>query len=162
MRSRWFSVRKSTWLIISIIINSFIFIFGSALSAGIFHEYNLWFFIFCFCIGSHLIFKSFLFKYDSACYFGVILFLVGLFYPYTIILDIKYLYPVFIMLAFSFASVFTFYFYKQPYQLFLAFSLFFVAIGLLLYLINVISIAIFLAFVAVGVLLLIIRFFTLK
>ncbi len=162
MRSRIFSIKKSSLLMFSAVINGALFIGGSLVSALVFNLYNAWFFIFCLSVGLHLIIKSLLFKYDSSCYFGIILFLIGNFYFYCLLFDILFLFPVFILLAFAGASVVTFYFFKQPYHLFLALSLFFVIIALLFFLLNKISIWIFLAIVGLSVLLLIVRYFTLK
>lgn len=162
MRSRVFNIKKSTILLCSAILNSILFVVGSVFSVLIFKQYNAWFFLFCLNVGLHLIIKSLLFKYDSSCYFGTILFLLGIFYIFCISIDLYYFYPVFVLIAFATASLFTFYFYKQPYHIFLALSLLFVTIALLFFLLNKISIWIFLAIVGVSVLLLIVRYFTLK
>ncbi len=162
MKGRFLSIKKSTWLLISAIFNFIVFVTAATLSFTIYKQYDMWFFILCLCIGQHLIFKSFLFRFDSCLYYGTVLFLVGVLYPFAIYLQILRFYPVFILLAFAAASLFTFYFYNQPYHLILALSLFFVIIGLILFLINIISIWIFLAIIGASVVLLIIRFFTLK
>ncbi len=133
-----------------------IIIFGSYLK-----QYNFWFFIFCINIGFHLIIKSIFFKFDSACYFGVLLFLLGCFYFYCYYIEISYFYPVFILISFALSSLITFYCFKQPYHFVLSFSLFFVTIGLLFFLINQISIWIFLAIILISVILLIIAYFSL-
>ena len=162
MQGRLLGIKKSIWLLISLFFNILLFLFGSIFFALVYNLYDFWFYLFCFCVGCHLIFKSFLFKYDSACYFGVTLALIGIFYFYSLILNLLYLYPVFVVLAFSISSLVTYYFYKQQFQFFLFLSLFFVTIGLLFFMINLISIWIFLAIIGVSVILLILRFCLLK
>ncbi len=162
MRGRILSIKKSTWLLMSMILNIVIFIGGSIFAFTYLNQYDYWFFIFCVCIGFHLILKGILFRFDSSCYFGLTLFLIGIFYFYSLYFNIIYLYPVFIMLSFCISSLFIFYFFKQPYHLILSFSLFFASIGLLFYLINIISIPIFLAIVLACVILLVVKYFTLK
>lgn len=162
MLGRLSSIKKSYWLFFSAIINILLFLSGSIFCYIFFDLYNAWFFIFCICVGCQLIIKSLLFHYDSSCYMGTVLFLVGIFYFYSIILNLYYLYPVFILLSFSMASLITFYFYKQPYHFILALSLFFVTLALLFFLINKISIYIFLAILLLSVILLIVKYFTLK
>lgn len=162
MRSYFLSIKKSNWLLISILLNSFLFIVGSVIAFVVFNNFNAWFFIFCINVGCHLIFKSCLFKFDSGCYFGTILLLIGVFYFYCSIINILYMYIVFVLLSFCVASFVTFYFYKQPFHLFLSLSLLFVTIGLLLFIIKFISLWFFLAIIAVSVILLILKFCLLR
>ena len=162
MRGRIFSIKKSSLLLCSFILNAIFFVGGSLISYFVFGQTNNWFFLFCISVGLHLLIKSLLFKYDSSCYFGSVIFLLGIFYFYSNALNIFYFYPVFVVLAFAIASLMTFYYFEQPYHLILSLSLFFVTIGLLFFLLNKISIWIFLAISLLGVLLLIVRYFTLK
>ncbi len=162
MQGRFLTIKKSSWLALSLILNILFFIVFSSLSFILLHQYNYWFFLFCFFIGLHLIFKSLMFRFDSCCYFGILLFLIGLFYFYCSYFDIFQFYSVFILISFSFASYITSFFYYQPFQFFLALSLFFVSIGLILYIINYISLLFFLAFLILGVLILLMKFLTLK
>ena len=162
MRSRFLSIKKSTWLISSLIINLSLLVIFSVIEFLVFKNYNAWFFIFCINIGCHLALKGFLFKFDSSCYFGLILLFLGIFYFYCDILKLLYFYPVFIVLSFGISSFFTYFFFKQPYHLILSLSLIFVMIGLLLLLIKLISIWIFLAFCGACVLLLVLGFIFLK
>lgn len=162
MLGRILSVKKSYWLFVSAIVNSLVFLSASVLCLVLYDNYNAWFFIFCISIGIHLIIKSLLLRYDSSCFMGVILFLVGIFYFYCLCLNLFNLYPVFIVISFATSSLITFYFFKQPYHFILSLSLFFVSIGLLFYLINIFSIWIFLAILSLSVILLIVKYFTLK
>ncbi len=162
MRGRIFTIKKSSLILSSAIINAIMFLGGSLFFALVFQQYNTWFFVFCINVGLHLIIKGMLLKYDSSCYFGILLFFVGLFYIYCVFLNLFYFYPVFVFIAFAIASYITFYYFSQPFHFILALSLFFVAIGLLFFLLNKISIWFFLAIVVVSVLLLIVRYFTLK
>ena len=162
MRGRIFTIKKTTLLRLSFIINLVLFIVMSAISFFVIRNYNLWFFMFCIFIGLHLILKSMLFKFDSSCYFGTLLFLLGLMYIYTIVFNITNFYVVFIVIAFALASFFTGFFFKQSFHYFLSFSLYFVSLDMLFYLINFISIWIFLALLALIVILLICKYLTIK
>lgn len=161
MRGRFLSIKKSTWLMISLSINTVLFLFLSIFSIAKWQDFDNAFFFFCIGTGVHQIIKSLLFKLDSSCFFGVLLFFIGVFYFFAGYFAIDWLYGVFIILAFAFASFTTGLYYDEPFQIILSLSLFFVAIGLLLFLLNVISTWIFVAIVAATVLLLVIRFFTL-
>lgn len=162
MKARVLSIKKSTWLGISLVVNIFLFMTSSVLFCYFLKNYNLCFFIFCLFIGLHLILKSLLFKFDSSCYFGVLLFLVGFLYIFAFWFNVLNFYPIFVLLSFSFASFCAYVFFEQSFQLFLALSLFFVTIGLLLFLIKLISVWIFVAIIGVSVILLIVRYFTLN
>ncbi len=160
MRGRILTIKKSTWTMLSLIINSSCFVIGSLISFLVLNQYNYWFFLFCLFLGVHLIVKSCMFKFDSCCYFGVLLFFIGAFYFYCLYLNIYKIYPIFLILSFSIASYITSQFYHQPFQFFLSLSLIFVAVGLLLYIINYISLLFFLAFLLASVLILIMKFLT--
>lgn len=161
MQGSVLSVKKSTWLLVSIIINTILFILGSIISVFVYNQYDAWFFLFCIFVGFHLLLKSIFFKFDSCCYFGSLLVFVGIFYFYLLVLNLSWLYPVFIVLSFSVASFLTAYFFYQPFQYILALSLFFVTIGLIFFLIKAISIWIFLAIISLNVILLFIGYFVL-
>jgi len=162
MRARVLKIKKSTWLNISLAVNVLLLVTVSVLFCLFLENYNLWFFIFCFFVGLHLINKSLLFKFDSSCYFGVLLLLIGGLYILSFYYQILNFYTVFIVLSFSFASFCAYSFFNQPFQLVLALSLFFVSIGLLLFLINLISVWIFVAIILLSVILLVVRYFTLN
>lgn len=161
MRGRLLSIKKSTWLLISLILNFMAFFTMSAVSIAVWKEYDAVFFLFCGFTGIHQIFKSILFKLDSSCYLGLVLLLIGLFYFLCKPLNLVWIYPVFILLSLSFASLTVAYFFKEPFQYFLSFSLFFVGIGVLLFLLKIISVCFFVAISLISVLILVIRFFTL-
>lgn len=160
MRGRVFKIKKSIWLALSVVVVSLVFV-GLSILSILTGRYNDVFYIFCITTGFHLFVKSLLFKFDSSCYFGLCLLWVGGFYFLCRQLQIENLYPSFILLAFAISSLVTGIFYKEPFQIFLSLSLFFVTLGLLLFLLKIIFMWIFVAFLAFGVLILIIRFFTL-
>lgn len=162
MKARVLTIKKSTWLGLSLAVNIFLFATVSVLFCLFLKNYDFWFFAFCLFIGLHLINKSLLFKFDSSCYFGALLFLIGALYFVAWWFDIINFYSVFVLASFSFASFTTYSFFVQSFQLFLALSLFFVSIGLLLFLINLISLWIFLAIIGANVILLVVRYFTLN
>ena len=162
MRGRIFTIKKTTILRLSFILNTLFFIISTLLSFLVIKNYDLWFFTFCIFVGLHLIVRSFLFRLDSSCYFGSLLLLIGAFYIYCLLFDILSFYTVFLTVAFSLASYLTAYFCNQNFHYYLSFSLFFVSIGLMLYLINLISIWIFLAIIAVIMILLVCKYLTLK
>ena len=162
MHSRFLSIKKSSWLSLSLVVNSMLFIGASLSFCLLLKNYDLWFFAFCFFVGLHLIFKSYLFKFDSSCYFGVLLLLLGALYFLSLYFNITNFYPVFVLTSFTFASFFTFAFFRQSFHLYLAISLFFVTIGILLYQINLISLWIFLAIILLSMILLVVRYFSLN
>ena len=162
MRGRILNMKKTTILRLSFIINSLLFVVLTTISIIFLGKNDNYFFLFCFFVGLHLIVKSMMFKLDSSCYFGSLLFFLAVFYFYSQYLNILYIYPVFVVLCFGNSSLLAFYYFSQPLHGILAFSLFFVAIGLLIYQIKFISLIVFLAIVAVVVLLLVIRFLTIK
>lgn len=160
MRGRLFSIKKTTWLKLSFILNLILFIVTTTVTLLFTRQYDLWFFIFCIFIGVHLIIRGALFKFDSSCYFGYLLLFVGAFYIYCLHLNILSFYSVFVIIAFALASLFTAHFYRQTFHYFLSFSLLFLSIGLILYLINLISLWIFLAIIGVVVISLVCRLLT--
>ena len=161
MRGRILSIKKTTLLKLSFVINSSLFLVSLALSLTILSIPNLWFFSFLIAISFHLIIRSILFHLDSSCYFGSLLLSVGGLYLYSYFLHITNFYPVFIILSFAIASFCCGYFFKQGYHFWISFSLFFIAIFCFLYLLNIISLWIFLAIIAADVLLLIGSYFLL-
>lgn len=162
MRGYIFKIKKTTLLRLSFIINMLMYILATVLSVVIFDMPNMWFFGFCLFLGLHLIIKSCLFALDSACYFGSLLFCIGLFYILSICVNVTNMYPVFLSLSFTCASFFTFYFYNEEFQFFLSLSLFFVTIDILLFIINLFSFWFFLAIILIIMLLLISKYLTIR
>ena len=152
MKGRFLKIKKTTLLRLSFIFNIFLMILFTSLFMYKNIVPDIWFYFFILFLGVHLLVKSFLFNLDSACYFGSILFSLGIFYIICIRYEIIYFYPVFILFSFSIGSFFCFYFFNQKFQLFLAISLFFVSITLFLFLNNLISIYFFLAIIVLCVL----------
>lgn len=162
MRGRIFRIKKTTILRLSFILNTLLFFASSILSFMFLKDYDLWFFNFCINMGVHLMVRSFLFRLDSSCYFGFLLFFIGIFYWHSFLFNIMAFYSVFIVLAFSMASFFTSHYFNQPFHSFLSISLILVAVDLLVFLIKLISIWFFLAIMLLIVILLICRYLTLK
>lgn len=161
MNGRVLKVKKTTLLALSFILCSTLFL-GFSLFLGLYYKrYNDWFFVFCFCVGLHFIFRAWLISVDSSCYLGFSMLLIGLMYFYVYWLDISKLFPSFILLSLAFASFFTYTCYGQPFQFTLFLSLLFVSFATAFYILNVISIGIFLAFIFLSVLLLVCRYFML-
>lgn len=158
MNGRILTIKKTTILKLSFILNALLFIVSCFLSFLVIKDYNLWFFTFCIFMGIHQIVRSALFRVDSSCYFGVLLFFIGIFYIYCLVLHIEYYISIFILFAFIFASYFTGYFFSQTFHKILSISLFFSDIALFFYLLNMISLWIFLAIILINVLLLIGRY----
>ena len=159
MNGRIFTIKKTTLLRLSFILCSLFYLISTVLFI-VFEKINdAWFFNFVFFIGLFLIIKSILFKQDSSCYFGFILFLIGFFFYLAYYFRIGYLYSVFIILAFSISSFNTYVFFNQPFQFYISLSLFFAATLTFIFIINVISIEIFLALMGAVVLLLCCSYF---
>ncbi len=161
MQGRIFSIKKTTILRLSFIINLILYLTSVVLSFTVLSVDNLWFFSFCIFIGLQLLIKSVLFKHDSSCFFGIILLLIGIFYFYCVYFSILSYFIVFVLLSFSMASLLTYYFFKQPFQLAVSLSLFFAAIITFIFVLNIISFLISLALIGVDVLLLVYAYFML-
>ena len=162
MRSTIVGIKKTTLLRLSFILAFLSYTVSVILSLTIFKIDNLWFFSFCFFVGFVLITKAFLFHLDSSCFFGTVLFFVGFFYFYCMFFGIYFVYPVFLILAFSIASFITFDIFYQPFQLILALSLFFTSLATFIFILKIISLKIFLAILFAIVLLLICGIFVIK
>ncbi len=158
MRGRILTIKKTTILKLSFVLNLILFAIMTVLSFVVIKDNDLWFFMFCIFVGLHLIIRSGLFKFDSSCYFGSLLFMVGIFYIYCQGLNIINFFPVFLILAFSISSFVTAFFYKQNFHYYLSFSLYFLSADLLFFMINFISLWFFLAILGVIVLLLVGRY----
>lgn len=142
MNSRLFGIKKINILIISVITNLTFFIGSIFLSIFYFSLPELWFFFFCIFVGFYLLTKSFLYKSDSNCYFGFLLLFLGvLLLINTILVDI-YTFNA-IVLSFSFASIFTFLFFKQKFHFFLGLIFFLWCISYMLYRHQFVNIYIF-------------------
>lgn len=161
MKGKILSVKKTTILKLSFLINSSLFLISLALSFTVLSIHNLWFFSFLIAVGGHLIVRSILFHLDSSCYLGSLLLSIGVLYFYSYFLDITNFYSVFILLSFVIASLCSGFIFKQNYHFGISFSLFFLAIFCFLYLLNLISLLIFLAIVLIDVLLLMGSYFLL-
>ncbi len=158
MQGRIFHIKKTTILSISFYFAILAFLTAMVLSIVLLKNYYLWFFFFCVFAGGHLIIKSLLFHLDSACYFGSLLFFVGAFGLTINFLHINYFSSVYYILAFSFASYFTYCFFEQHFQLALALILLSIDIAWFFYKINLLSLWIFIAFLTALVLIFVVKF----
>lgn len=157
MRGRILRVKKTTLLIISVAL-CLSAIIGLGVTSWCNGYKNEWFFIFCAFVGVHFLFRAYLMRVDSNFYLGIVMFLVGVSYFYCEMAGVLKIYPSFILLAFAFASFFTYFAYKQPFQFIIFLSLIFATFGLAFYLLNLLSLYIFLAFLLLSVLLLVCRY----
>lgn len=116
MQGRVFGIKKSTILKFSGWVNLSLIIFFVLFSIFFMRNYYLWFFVFCFFIGVHCLIKSLLFRLDSSCFLGFLLLLIGVagFSCYYFNLEHKYFY---FLIACGTASLITFLFTLQLYQL---------------------------------------------
>lgn len=128
MNGRLFTIKKTTWINLSFTISVLIATIGGLLSFFYFNKEYYFFYIFCLCTGMHLILKSFLFRLDSACFLGILLMLIGFFFFYVNYWEIFNYFGIFVLLAFSAASLFVYYFFNQKFHMVISLSLFFVAV----------------------------------
>lgn len=153
MQGRIFGIKKSYILIGLLVLLSSIFLATTLLTILVFNLYYLWFFIFCLCCGLYQFAKGILFKFDSCFYFGVLLLFVGGIGFYVTFSGENYFQSVYYILAFASASYFTFVFFNQKFQLYIAILLYFATLFWFLAKIKIISIPIFLALILTSVLL---------
>lgn len=153
MRGRILGVKKSYILLSLLILLIATFLSTSLVCIFVFELYFLWFFIFCLACGLFQFVKGILFRFDSCFYFGVLLLMIGGIGFYTTFSGNVYFQSVYYILAFACASYFTFVFFNQKFQLYLAFLLYFVDLSWLFVKIKFISLGIFLALLLTGVLL---------
>ena len=132
---------KKTYILRTIAIACFLgFLSFVFISIFLFKSPTLWFYAFCVFVGLFELLKAFLFKFDSSVYLG------------TLLLSAFY-----IAISFILASIFTFIFCGQRFHLIIAFSIFFVSIYAILYVINLINLPILIAFLVPFLLLLIVE-----
>ncbi len=154
---RVFGIKKST------ILRATTLIFCAAFVAYIFMAIfwlkipSLWFYGFCIAVGGVQLAKSFLFRYDSSLYLGVLLFLIGVFGHVFLLTNTTDYAGFFVALAFILASTITFALCRQRFHLVVAFSTLFVTLYCLLYVKNLINVSILIAFVLPFLLLLLLE-----
>jgi len=161
MKGRVLSIKKTTILRLSFIVNFLLFLLLSFLS--IYNgQKDYFFFIFCVLLGGHLLIKSVLFKLDSSCFFGCVLFFLGCFYFYCQAFALELFFIVFLLIAFSTSCLFTHTFFEGSILLPIAISTYFASIFTFLFIIKSISLIFFLAFLGAIMLLLGIKIFVVK
>lgn len=158
MRGRVLGIKKNIILRCSAILNCIIYLVILALSLTVLPYPNLWFYALIGLIGVQLIEKCILLKVDSNLYFGTLLLSITIFHIYCFNLDILLIYPVFVILAFGIASLFTAYFFEQNFHYYMSFCFLIIASATFIFILNYISLIIFLAIVTLSVLLLLLGF----
>lgn len=143
---------------LSFLFNSLAFLTFLFLSIFIFKNYYAWFFFFCLFCGLHLITKACLFHLDSSTYFGSLLFLLGGFGLIVHFMSLFAFAPVYYLLAFAFASLFTFLLFNQKFHLVLFIVFLGCALAWFFYKINFISLPIFIAICVALVLLFVLKY----
>ncbi len=158
MRGRVLGIKKTNILRCSFFIVWLLIITETVLSIVLLKNNYLWFYGFCLLLGLHLLIKASLFRLDSSCYFGFLLFFIGLSGIFWNFLPISNYIGSMLIFSFFLASFMTFLFYRQRFQLFIAFILFFAGACQLLFEIKLIPFWISLAIGGVGVLLFILKY----
>lgn len=152
MEGRVFKIKKTTILSVSFYLAFVLFLLFTLLSIFLFKNYYLWFFFFSLFVGGHLLIKSGLFRLDSSCYFGSVLFWIGVFGIIVNSLGLYLMQSVYYILAFSFASFTTFCFFRQRFHLLLSLILIIIDIAWFCYKIKLIALPIFIAILVTCVL----------
>ncbi len=149
---------KKTYILRTIAIACFLgFLSFVFISIFLFKSPTLWFYAFCVFVGLFELLKAFLFKFDSSVYLGTLLLCIGIsgfIFTYT---NTEPYSAFYIAISFILASIFTFIFCGQRFHLIIAFSIFFVSIYAILYVINLINLPILIAFLVPFLLLLIVE-----
>ena len=158
MRGRILGIKKTTWLALSFWSAILFTITATLLSTLLFKNYYIWFYFFCLFSGHHMLIKAILFRVDSSCYFGFLLFFIGLAGILTEIFNYFELQSVFFVLAFSFASFFTFCFFGQRFQFWIALLITFIDLAWFFYKINILPFWFFIAILGACVLLFIVKY----
>lgn len=158
MRGRIFGIKKTTILAISFYLAIVLIITATLLTTLLYKNYFVWFFFFCLFAGGHLLVKALLFRIDSSCYFGFLLFFVGLVGVLVQFLGLFELQSVYFILAFALASFATYCFFRQRFQLSIALILFSIALAWFFYKINLLPFWIFIAILCAGVLSFILKY----
>ena len=145
MRGRIGSVKKSNilkWTLITFLLLFFIFIF---LNIFIIPYPTLWFYVFCTLLGFYELLKSRFFKLDSSFYLGALVFLIGISgFVFIFTNTIQYVH-LYLLGDFFLASILTFIFFGQKFNIVISYLIFFVTIFTLLYTFSLISLPIFIA-----------------
>ncbi len=158
MEGRIFKIKKTTILSVSFHMTFLLFALFTLLSIFLFKNNYLWFFFFCLFIGGHLLIKSSLFRLDSSCYFGSVLFWVGVMGLLVNSLGLYFFQSVYYILAFSFASFTTFCFFRQRFHLLLSLILFIIDIAWFCYKVKLIALWVFIMVLVTCVLSFVIRY----
>ena len=146
MASKIAGIKKINILRSIVIINAILFIASIFISIFLLQRPILWFYFFCLFVGIYLLIKSKLYKTDSNCYLGFLLFFVGLFFlinNFVVFTTNFYL----VTSAFCLASLITFIYYNQLFHLFVGVMLLFTMLIYYIYRQNIINIYIFFALI---------------
>ncbi len=157
MRGRIQKVKKSVILEFVFVLNTLLFLTGIALNIFLFKSYpSLWFFVFCFCVGTYQILKSRFLKLDSGFYLGTLLLLIsisGFVFLFTHTTAYSYLY---IEGSFFLSSLLTFFVCGQRFHLIICYLIFFVIMLSILFVFSLVSLPILIAISVLFLLLLVV------
>ena len=135
--------RKTKLLHLSAILCFVLAMFFILISFLYFKRYDLWFYLFSLFVGAYLLSKFLLFHLDSSCYFGSLLFFIGVTGILRNLLGLDY-FSVLVFFSFALASFLTFLFFRQNFHLFIGNILTYEGIILYLFLVNIINFNVFL------------------
>lgn len=156
MRGRILGVKKTTIVSFSFYLTFLFIISSTLLTTLLLKNYFLWFFFLCLFCGTHLLIKAVLFRVDSSCYFGFLLFFIGISGILDSFLHITFVSALYIF-SFALASFLTFCFFKEFFQFYLGLALFIIGLAWFFYKIYLLPLWIFLAILTACVLLFVIR-----
>ena len=157
MNGRFWGIKKSFLLKAHAVLSFLLFVAFVFLSIYLFKKPTLWFYSFSLFLGDFEIFKSILFKLDSAFYLGVLLLGIGISGFVFLYTNTMFFAPFYISLAFIMASLMTAVVCGQRFHLTIAFSLIFVTLYAFLWTKNLITLPIFIAFITPFLILLILE-----
>ncbi len=146
MQGRIFGIKKTYYIRATALICFSLFVTLCVLSATIFSKIDLWFFGFCISIGLFEMTKSLLFHLDSSFYLGSLTFLIGVSGFIFLLTSTSQFAFFYISLAFTLASILTFFVFKQKFHLILSYSTIFVSLYCFLFAKNLITTPILIAF----------------
>lgn len=113
MRSRILKIKKSTILKASFALAFILFCFTSIYFIFFSQFKDFWFFAFLIEAGFCVFLRGAFLRIDSSYYFGALMLSVGAFYFYCYFMKILYVFPSFIFMAFTLASLSSFAFFHN-------------------------------------------------
>ena len=108
MRGRILKIKKSTLLKASFSLACIFFIFSTIFFIFFSKHQDFWFFCFLMEAGSCVFLRGLFLKIDSSHFLGIVMFFIGATFFYCFFTNISYVYPSFLPLSFSLASLLTY------------------------------------------------------